>query len=531
MKKIFFLVAFSIFSFFSEAQESFTVSVSPSLITAAPALHSGAFAEWNGKWIFIGGRTDGLHNFQAGQGFDAFSRNDSVFVVDPVNNIYASASLSTLPLWMYEAVCSSNMEFYREDSMLYMTGGYGRNDSMATKITFPRLTAINLNELINDVLSNTAVNSSFRQIIDTNFAIAGGHLEKIDSTYCLVFGHRFDGLYDETVGSVLFVQHYSNQIRKFTINDNGTNLSINNFQTVTDTNNFHRRDYNLVPQIYPTGDFGFTAFGGVFQKFATLPFLSPIDIYADSTRINYTFNQNLDQYETACMPVFDSTNNFMHTIFFGGMSLYTYDTSTQALVQDTLIPFVKTISKVSRDGAGNLTEYSLPVQMPSLIGTDAHFIPDHSNALYHNSIINLNSLTGNTHVGWIVGGIESDESNIAHQDPGSMSRPNGTVYDVFINKNPNAINESQIKSIINDLSIYPNPSHGKFNIQFSLVEKAKTEVAVCDATGKKITTLFDGIMQAGSSKFAWDGNHVRAGTYFCRIKAGNFNKIVKMIVN
>jgi hypothetical protein len=530
MRKIISLAVLVAFSFFADAQEQFTVSISPAALTSVPALHSGAFTEWNGKWIFIGGRIDGLHNFQAGQAFDAFSRNDSVFVVDPANNTHTSASLSTLYHSMYEAICSSNMEYYREDSMLYMVGGYGRNDSMATKITFPILTAINLNTLLNAVAAHSSVNSSFRQLTDTTLAIAGGHLEKTDSMYCLVFGHRFDGLYDEHTGSVLFVQQYSNQVRKFTIHDDGTNLSINTFQAITDTDNFHRRDYNLVPQIFPNGDSGFTAFGGVFQKFANLPFLSPVDLYPDSAHLNSSFNQNLDQYETAAMPVYDLTNNFMHTIFFGGMSLYTYDTTSHALVQDTLIPFVKTISKVSRDGSGNLTEFSLPVSMPAFLGTNAHFIPDRSNALYSNSIINLNSLSGITHVGWIVGGIESDQANIAHLDPGSMSRPNATVYDVFIDKTPNAIHELQIKNIINDLSVYPNPSGGLFNIQFSIAEKEKTEVMINDATGKKISALFDGTLQAGISKFVWDGKQAKAGTYYCHIKAGNYSRVVKMTV-
>ncbi len=522
---------FCAWSMLAVAQEPFTVSIAPSAITATPALHSFAFAERNGKWIFIGGRIDGLHNFQAGQAFDVFSRNDSVFVVDPSNNTYTSASLSTLWHSMYEAVCSSNMEFYQEDSMLYLAGGYGRHDSLSTKITFPTLTAVNLDNLIDAVTNYTSVNSSFRQIRDTNLAIAGGHLEKIDSTYYLVFGHRFDGQYDQTVGSTLFVQQYSNQVRKFTVSDDGANLSVNNFQSITDTNNFHRRDYNLVPQIFPNGDSGFTAFGGVFQKFALLPFLSPIDIYPDSTHLNSSFNQNLCQYETATMPVFDSTNNFMHTIFFGGMSQFTYDTVTHSLVQDIEIPFVKTISKVSRDGSGNLTEFSLPVEMPFFLGTNARFIPDHSNALYRNSIINLNSLSGNTHVGWIVGGIESDHPNIAALDPGSMSWANGVVFDVFIDKTPDAVNEIPIKNIINNLSVYPNPSHEFFNIEFSIAEKSQAEVVISDAHGKRIETIFDGMIQAGVSKFTWNGTQAKHGTYFCRIKAGQYTKTVKLVVN
>src|ERR1043165_3058408 len=112
------------------AQQQFSVSINPSTITAVPAIHSCAFAEWDGKWIFIGGRKDGLHNFGGGVAFDVFGRNDSAFVVDPVLNQRWSSPLSVLAENIYEAVCSSNMEYYRRDSMLYMIGGYGKNDSI-----------------------------------------------------------------------------------------------------------------------------------------------------------------------------------------------------------------------------------------------------------------------------------------------------------------------------------------------------------------------------------------------------------------
>ena len=526
--KIGFLLLF--IPFFVSAQEQFSISIASSSITSVPAWHSGAFAEWSGKWIFIGGRIDGLHNFQAGQAFDVFSRNDSVFVVDPVADQRWSASLSVLPHSMYEAICSANMEYFQDDSMLYMIGGYGRNDSSFTKITFPTLTAIHIDGLVNAVMTASPVNSFFRQVMDTNLAIAGGRLEKIDSTYYLVFGHRFDGLYDKNSGSTLFVQHYSNEIRKFNIHDDGVALSITNFQTIVDTTHFHRRDYNLVPQVFPGGEFGMTAFGGVFQKFANLPFLNPIDITSSSTVVNNSFDQNLSQYETACMPVHDSTNNFMHTFFFGGMSLYTYDTTTQSLVQDTLIPFVKTISKISRDGSGNLTEYSLPIQMPSLLGTNARFIPDRNLSLDHNAIIRLNSLPANSHAGWIVGGIQSDFPNIAHLDPGSMSRASSEVFDVFIHKSIVHVQDQLIKNEINNFFVYPNPSDWIFHIEFSTNEKLKLEVAVYHANGKKIVSLFDGWHQPGDSKLSWDASHVKAGIYFCRVKSGSYSKSVKLVI-
>ncbi len=529
MKKVLFIFFLLAGVSHSNAQEAFSVSVIPSAITAMPAVHSGAFAEWDGKWIILGGRKEGLHNFQSGMAFSPSGRNDSVFVVDPVHNVRWAADLHALPVDLFESLCSSNMEFYRDSSTLYMMGGFGRQNSTFTWTTFPTLTAVDLSGLSGAVINGTPIAPYFRQVIVDSLAVAGGNLEKIDSTYYLVFGHRFEGIYTHN-GPPLFTQHYTTEIRKFTIHDDGTNLGIANYTTVSDTDNFHRRDYNLIRQIYPNGNFGFTAFGGVFQKEFDVPYLSPIDITQDSAHVNSFFNQNLNQYQTAAMPVYDSTNNFMHTIFFGGMSFYTYDDVNQVLVRDSLVPFVNTISKVSRDGLGNLTEYSLPVQMPSLLGTNARFIPNDSLYFLHRDIVDLNLLSGNTKVGWIVSGIQSDLPNVADIDPASLTRANNVVYDVYIDKSPTAVNEIQVKSSVNDLMVYPNPSHGIFNIEFSLVEKLKTTVMIFDEDGKRIASVFEGTLQAGPSKFLWDGTRVKPGTYLCRIKAGDYSKVVKMIL-
>src|SRR3954467_3121574 len=88
----------------SFAQQPFSVSLTQSAIVNVPAVHSCAFAEWNGKWIFIGGRRDGLHNFQGGMGFLKYNRNDSIYVVDPVADLKWVSALSTLPDYEREAI-------------------------------------------------------------------------------------------------------------------------------------------------------------------------------------------------------------------------------------------------------------------------------------------------------------------------------------------------------------------------------------------------------------------------------------------
>ena len=111
------------------------------------------------------------------------------------------------------------------------------------------------------------------------FAVTGGHLGKIGNTFYLIGGHRFDGRYNP-MGHPTYTQTYVDGIRKFTINNSGSQLSYANYTSITDEVHLHRRDYNLLPQIFPDGTEGYTLSSGVFQPTIDLPFLYPVDITA-----------------------------------------------------------------------------------------------------------------------------------------------------------------------------------------------------------------------------------------------------------
>ena len=511
---------FLLIPYFGFSQQAFTVHVVPSAITAVPGIHSGAFANHSGKWIFIGGRIDGIHTMQANMAFPTSGRNDSIFIVDPDLNLYTAVSATSLPRSIYEALCSSNMEYYQDGSRLYMIGGYGSEDSTATWITFPSLISIDLICLLNKIDSGFPIDGCFRQLIDSNLSVTGGALDKIDSTYYLVFGHRFDGRYSNPPSS-LFYQQYTHEIRKFSIQDDGINLSISNYQTLRDTNVYHRRDFTMLPQIYPTHDRGITVFGGVFQKVIDRPFLTPIDITSGSVIHQSAFNENLNQYSTASMPIYDSLNNYMHNVFFGGISLYTLDTATMSLVEDTLVPFVSTISKVTRDPSGNLTESRMQEDMPALKGTNAVFIPDQSVLTIDKSIIDLNSLSGNTRVGYIAGGILSDFPNVANLDPIGMSRPNTVLYEVYIDKNINSIPEIKIQNEINNLAAYPNPFEDKLIIHFAVLHENNCTIKLYDSKGQTVKVLLADTKVNGEQKFTFSTSELPIGIYACQIKVGD----------
>src|SRR3989344_4058803 len=102
------LIKFALLSFFilfifntSLAQfgtmPPFTVQIEPVITTPLPALHSFAFAQSGGKWLIIGGRTNGLHGLNASGGFPPEYKNDAVTVIDTVTWTYYTADLNQLP--------------------------------------------------------------------------------------------------------------------------------------------------------------------------------------------------------------------------------------------------------------------------------------------------------------------------------------------------------------------------------------------------------------------------------------------------
>jgi len=71
----------------------------------------------------------------------------------------------------------------------------------------------------------------------------------------------------------------------------------------------------------------------------------------------------------------------------------------------------------------------------------------------------------------------------------------------------------------------PNPSRGTARFELALPQRATVEVAVFDAAGRRVRTLFGGVTGPGRLALAWDGldaggRAARAGVYFVRASAG-----------
>jgi len=530
--KTYFVFVFLIFLFFSnlKAQEPFSIEIKQVSLTEMPGVHSGAFAQYEGKWIFIGGRKNGLHGFQPPFAFPFSGINDSIFIVDPVLKQQWKAAVDTLALPdnIREAITSTNMQFYQQDSILYMIGGYGWKDSIQNFQTFATLTAINIPQLIKSITQGKSFAHCFRQISDARMAITGGNVEKLDSTYYLIFGHTYNGYYSNSVVINGSIQKYSYQIRKFQIKDDGANLQIKNYQAITDSSNFRRRDFNLVPQIFPDKKLGFTAFTGVFRPTINLPYLNTIDIHSSSHNINNNFNQYLSHYQSAFVPIHDSISNTMHTVFFGGISMYYFDTITQKVTVDSLVPFVNTISHVTRKADGSMEEFRLPITMPALLGCNAMFMLDPNIKNHHNSIVELNTLNGKTKIGYIVGGIETPEPNISYSDA-SLTKASRYIFEVYIDKTITSANQLKTGNTIFNVLIFPNPINGLATIEFSVAKSEWIDIHIFDSKGVLIETLLHKKTDKGTYLLKWESAKHPAGVYFCQMRSENQIKSISII--
>ena len=494
MKKF---IIFLVFGFFQliQGQSDFPYDVvlTPVTVSGLPGLHSYAFGQHNGKWLIIGGRKDGMHARQPFNAFPGSQNNTNIYVVDIATQQTWTASVNTLVTGLKEQLQSTNMNFYQDGNALYIIGGYAFAASANDHITFDKLTSIDVSGLISAVVNGTVISSYFKQITNANFAITGGQLGKIGNEFYLVGGQKFDGRYNP-MNNPTFTQTYSNSIRKFEIDNSGVQLSINNYTSIADGVHLHRRDYNLLPQVFPNGELGYTISSGVFQINADLPFLYPVDIKASGYFPQTGFNQYLSNYHSGKANLYDATNNNMHNLFFGGISQYYYNNGT--LVQDNTVPFVKTISRTKRAFDGSLTEYKLPVEMPNLKGSGAEFIPNENLPHFSNEVIKLSDITATEFViGHLFGGIQSSSTSAFTDNQTSLTSADPTVYEVKLVYNPTLSHDLIDGSNPFTFLVYPNPAiNDTINVQFNLPYLAELEYIMSSVDGKILAEgIIDGL--------------------------------------
>jgi len=419
-----------------------------------PTLQSNAAGYYDGKWVLIAGRTNGLHGFGAiaANNFPPQYQNREVWVVDPVAKQSwhrsfddASAGLSEEEI---RSLTQANNEFYQRGNRLYMAGGYGLQevlpDDTPVNNTFDTLSAIDLPGIVDWVVGGTgAAADHIRQISDPLFRVTGGDMFEISGRTHLVFGQDFQGNYVPGSNGI-----YTEQVRSFDIVDDGATLVIENVSSTVPDPNYRRRDLNVVPVIRQgTGgqlEEGLTALSGVFTS-TNGAWTVPVEIDADGHPTMAdpddpdTFKQGMSGYHSAKLGLYSESLGEMHEVLFGGISLQFLDSDTGQIETDSRFPFVNDVTSIVVDSAGEYSQHRIG-EFPVLtdqqgnrlrFGANAEFFLADGVEEYDNGVIILDALTAPTTLGYVFGGLAANGPH-ARNVPGVTSLASNTIFRVVL---------------------------------------------------------------------------------------------------
>jgi hypothetical protein len=423
----------------------YRVSLEPYDFGAArlPTLHSFAAGHYDGKWVLIAGRTNGLHGFSntSTVNFPPQFQNRDVWVIDPVAKASWSRSLESAAAGFtadeVNSLAPANNQFYQRADRLYMTGGYGLQVAPTTNGTFDELTAIDLPGMIDWVMGGAGLaKDHVRQISDPLFSVTGGAMYEMGGRTHLVFGQDFGGNYNPNKNGT-----YTNQVRSFEIVDDGVTLSIANPTTTTPDPNYRRRDLNIVPVIRQGAsgqlEEGLTVLSGVFTPTFGV-WTVPVEIDSqgvptmDDPEAPDTFKQSLNGYHAAKLGLYSEASGDMHQLLFGGISLEYLNTQTGQIEMDDALPFVNDVSAIVIDSAGEYRQHRIG-EYPVLndltgnrlrFGANAEFFLAEGIETYANGVLKMDEITGPTTLGYIFGGLTANGPHTRGIPPAASAASN-----------------------------------------------------------------------------------------------------------
>lgn len=413
---------------FPEDSLPFSLELDVAPFSLPTGLQAFAGAIYDGKWILLSGRTNGLHDFSnVGNNFPPVFQNTTVYVIDPATGSSISRSLtdssSGLTQTEIDILSTTASENVQQGETLYIIGGYGINTLTGQMDTKSTLTALNLKKLLQWVETGTpSVKKAMRQVSDPYLQVTGGFLYQASphDPFLLLVGQNFQGLYRAGSNGI-----YTEQVRSFWLNDDGKNLSIIPNPSIATNPDYRRRDLNVVPVMF-NNEPRYVILSGVFTEEGGI-WTVPITVSAEGSSFEpnpndpSTFKQAMNNYNCPFIGAYSTNTRDMYVILPGGLS---YGFFQGGVIQfDEEIPFVNQVTTIKIDRRNNYSQYIMNAEYPVIIstgsnpgnqllfGTESQFFPIDGLATYANGVVQLDQIKAPTIIGYIVGGIMSTVPN------------------------------------------------------------------------------------------------------------------------
>jgi len=515
------------------AQPGFRIEIQRGGVWDDLAFQSYVYGQWNGKVYFFGGRTDGLHRRQPWATFNRAGFNDEMVVFDLTSKASYRSGLDISSSRIRDQLSSTNMSFCQNDNLLYVAGGYGYSSSDDDYLSFPQLLIIDLACIESCEDTDKGMDICINIVEHDAFRVAGGRLAVMDSVFYLVGGHNFQGRYnpmgpDHGPG---FIQVYTMEVRRFIVESNNGIPSVTFMEPWRDEIYLHKRDYNLIPQMFPGGKKGLTAFSGVFRHNADLPFYQSVSMDESGYWHDEGFLQYLNHYHSAALGIYSDRTSSMYNLFFGGIAQFYF--KGDVLIQDDDVPFVNTIGMVSRDENGIMKEFRLKDPMPALLGAGSELILMPGLPRFSNGVLNYDELDeSRVFLGYIVGGIRSDAPNVFWTSEGDMSDASSTLLEVYLvreNEEAPSLWEEVNKDY--KLNVYANSENGVMYMDFRFRKKGAVTVRILDGDRKPLRIKQFNIETVGNFNHTEVFESLKPGDiYFIEIMQGNVAHTRQLII-
>lgn len=404
------------------AQPKFKIDIEPTEVYGMPSLHSYAHAQWDGKWLILGGQTS--------EDWEFSHANLEIYVVDP-----AADQIWTMPTeYLYDQVQSVEQltscfaQFYQEGENLYMLGGYGYSPEIEGYYAFPYLSIINVKKVIQQVIAKDYQGAAryFRQLEDERFSVMDGMLTKIDNTFYLVGGIEFYGFFDEEDPS--FKKQPRQEVISFQISQNREGLyEMNQIGSLDYTDEFLEIFSTPIPQIFWDESEGFSIITN--EEIDGEEYVNWMDIFQVGYASSWQRTSKLAHYHSTTIPIFDRKERTMHTLFLNGCTEYLCEEEEITMGLETVDSM--TVFSQSQWNS-TITEESIAPYYNH--AKDAQFILNREIPHYKNGVIKYHKLPeGKTHIGYIYGGA-SNANPMIFEDGSLLATSSSQLFKVYLMK-------------------------------------------------------------------------------------------------
>jgi len=222
--------------------------------------------------------------------------------------------------------------------------------------------------------------------------------------------------------------------------------------------------------------------------------------------------------------VLPAVENALHSIFNNGIHIKGVFDQTDAFLPNSAYPRMKGIA------ATNPWNPAADVFLDTISGLIHHkyFITD-ADITGGNKIISTGSFN------WEVpADIGNDENSLTIFD----ARVNNLYFQEFHQRYRESggeliVIQNTIEGLSSGLLLcqnYPNPFYPTTNIKFEITKSSDIKIIVYDFMGREVQTLINKNMNPGTYEAQFDGSSLNSGIYFCKIFAGNFSDVKRMML-